>query len=234
LNISYRTTFLLLCTLLAGACFRASAQAIPLNKYGLPVVSTPELHRQLCAADSNLILMNVQTYIPGIRSDIRYATSDNFTRQVLYPRSAVYLRLPAAKALKAIQGELGKKGLGLLIFDGYRPYSVTEKMWEIVPDDRYAADPRSGSGHNRGVAVDLTIVDLRTGKPLAMPTDFDDFTEKAHHDYVPADSAVAAHRRLLKSMMEQHGFVPLPTEWWHYVIRDAKRYPLTDLPFDKL
>lgn len=212
----------------------AGAQEIPLNKYGLPVVNTASLYRALVAADSNQALIDLKTYIPKIRTDVKYATTDNFTHQVLYPQADVYLRLPAAKALKAVQQELNGKGLGLKIFDGYRPYSITEKMWTIVPDDRYAADPHKGSGHNRGVAVDLTLIDLRTGKELPMPTGFDNFTEKAHHDYPLTDTTVMANRKLLRDIMEKHGFIPLPTEWWHYYLKDFERYALMDLSFQGL
>lgn len=235
MKINYRTTvkaaILFLYVILTNNIYQVYGQKIPLNKYGLPVVSTVALYRELAAADSNQTLVDVTAYIPNIRKDIRYATADNFTHRILYPYAAVYLRLPAARALKAVQMELNKKGLGLLIYDGYRPYSVTEMMWEIVPDDRYAADPHLGSGHNRGVAVDVTIVDLRTGKPVPMPTGYDDFTEKAHHDYAVPDSAMAANRTLLRSTMERYGFVPLPTEWWHYYLKDHKLFPLMNIPF---
>lgn len=234
MKIHYRFTFPLLFCLLANIVHIASAQTIPPNKYGLPVVNAVSLYRQLVAADSNQLLVNVSRFIPGIRKDIRYATVNNFTHEQLYTTAAVYLRLPAAKALKAVQQELNKKGLGLLIFDGYRPYRVTEKMWTIVPDAQYAADPRSGSGHNRGVAVDLTIIDLNTGKAVNMPTDFDDFTEKAHHDHVLTDSTVAANRELLRDVMEKYGFTPLPTEWWHYVLKNANQYPLMDILFEDI
>lgn len=111
------------------------AQQIPLNHYGLPVVNSPALYRQLVAADSNQQLVDVTRYIPGIRTDVRYATTHNFTQQVLYPHTRVLLRLPAAKALKAVQQQLSTRGLALKIFDAYRPYAITEKMWTIVPDD---------------------------------------------------------------------------------------------------
>lgn len=238
MKINYSTVFkpviLLLYVMLTNNIYSAFAQQLPLNKYGLPVVNNVKLYGQLVAADSNQAFVNITTYIPNIRKDVRYATAANFTRQVLYPQAAVYLRLPAAKALKAVQMELNKKGLGLLMYDGYRPYHITEKMWQIVPDDRYAADPAKGSGHNRGVAVDLTIIDLHTNKPLTMPTDFDDFTEKAHHNYSVSDPAIAANRKLLRNIMEAHGFIALETEWWHYYLKDYKQYPLTDLPFSSL
>jgi len=222
----YAGWLLLLC-----CCEPAFAQDIPLNRYGLPVVNSAALYRQQAAADSNLRMVDLTRYIPGIRMDIRYATRNNFTRQVLYKHPKVLLRLPAAKALKAVQEALEPRGLGLRIFDGYRPYHVTEKMWEIVPDDRYAADPRKGSGHNRGIAVDLTIIELATGKAIPMPTGYDDFTEKAHYSYMPADTTVRNNRALLRSIMEKHGFRALETEWWHFYLPDVEKYPLMDIPF---
>ena len=211
---------------------RLFAQQIPLNRYGLPVVNSAALYRQQAAADSNQRLVDVTRYIPGIHTDVRYATTRNFTQQVLYPHPRVLLRLPAAKALKAVQQQLSARGLALKIFDAYRPYAVTEKMWTIVPDDRYAADPRKGSGHNRGVAVDLTLIQRSSGDTIPMPTGYDDFTEKAHYSYQPADTAVVANRALLRRIMEQHGFTALETEWWHFYLSDYQKYPLLDLGFD--
>lgn len=178
-------------------------------------------------------LVDLSKFIPHLKLDIRYATPHNFTHQVLYPRAVAYLKLPAAKALKEVQADLEKQGLGLLIYDGYRPFSVTEKMWKIVPDERYAANPAKGSGHNRGIAVDLTLYDLKTGKAVKMPTDFDDFTEKAHQDY-KADSIAAKNRKLLRDTMERHGFTNLTTEWWHFYLKDGHQYPLLNIPIEKL
>ncbi len=209
------------------------AQNIPLNKYGLPVVRNMALYRQQVAADSNQRLVDLTQYIPGIHTDVRYGTPDNFTHQVLYPHPRVLLRLPAARALKAIQAELRARGLGLLVFDGYRPYRITEKMWEIVPDDRYAADPRKGSGHNRGIAVDLTLIQLSSGMPVPMPTGYDDFTEKAHYSYQPPDSTVRANRAFLRRTMEKYGFSALETEWWHFYLVNPQEYPLLDLGFEE-
>lgn len=221
----------LLATLLWVVLSPASAQKIPANKYGLAVLSTRQQYDQLLKADSNQQLVNLEQYIPGIKKDVRYATTNNFTKQQLYTKTDVYLRLPAAKALKAVQEALRKKGYGLLIYDAYRPYHVTEAMFKIVPNDLYAADPRKGSGHNRGVAVDLSMVNLKTNKPVAMPTDFDDFTIKAHQNYVPADPVVTANRKLLRDTMKQYGFKGSSTEWWHYYLPDYKKYPLMDIFF---
>lgn len=231
-NCYYKKAAFLLAAMLA--CYNLAAQQIPLNHYGLPVVNSAALYRQQVAADSNQQLVDVTRYIPGIRTDVRYATTRNFTGQVLYTHPKVLLRLPAAKALKAVQQQLRAQGYGLKIFDAYRPYAVTEKMWTIVPDDRYAADPRKGSGHNRGVAVDLTIIKLATGDTIPMPTGYDDFTEKAHYSYRPADTTVLANRTLLRNVMEQHGFTALETEWWHFYLPDYRKYPLLNLGFDAL
>ncbi|NLR57112.1 M15 family metallopeptidase [Chitinophaga polysaccharea] len=221
----------LLLPLLGAITGQANAQKIPVNKYGLAVLNSPQQYEQLVKNDSTQQLVNLEHYIPGIKKDIRYATTNNFTKQRLYTRTDIYLRLPAAKALKAVQEALRKKGYGLLIYDAYRPYHVTEAMFKIVPNDLYAADPRKGSGHNRGVAVDLSMVDLKTNKPVAMPTDFDDFTLKAHENYTPANPAVAANRKLLRDTMKQHGFKGSSTEWWHYYLPDYKKYPLMDIFF---
>lgn len=222
---------LLLAVLLWAITGLASAQKIPLNKYGLAVLSTRQQYNELVKADSNQRLVNLELYIPGIRKDIRYATANNFTRQRLYTGTDIYLRLPAAKALKAVQASLRKKGYGILVYDAYRPYHVTETMFRIVPNDLYAADPRKGSGHNRGVAIDLSMVDLKTNKPVAMPTDFDNFTFKAHQRYIPSDPVIAANRQLLRSTMLQHGFKGSSTEWWHFYLPDYKKYPLMDIFF---
>lgn len=218
-------------TLLCAFLSQANAQKIPVNKYGLAVLSTRQQYDQLIKADSNQLLVNLEHYIPGIQKDVRYATTNNFTKQKLYTKTDIYMRLPAAKALKAVQEVLRKKGYGLLIYDAYRPYHVTEAMFKIVPNDLYAADPRKGSGHNRGVAVDLSMVNLKTNKPVAMPTDFDDFTSKAHQNYNPADPVVAANRKLLRDTMNRFGFKGSTTEWWHYYLPDYKKYPLMDIFF---
>ena len=223
------TILLLLTTLRWGL---ATAQKIPLNKYGLAVITTREQYETQVKADSNQRLVDLEKFIPGIRKDIRYATTNNFTHQKLYEGTAIYMRLPAAKALKAVQDELKKKGFGLLIYDAYRPYNVTEKMFKIVPNDLYAADPRKGSGHNRGAAVDLSMVDLETNQPVAMPTDFDNFTYKAHKNYKPADSKVLANRELLRSTMLKHGFTGSSTEWWHFYLPTYKRYMIMDVVFN--
>lgn len=184
--------------------------------------------------DSNNRMVSLTKYLQPLLTDFRYATQQNFTGKALYSNPEAFLRLPAAKALQAIQAELKAQHLGLKIFDAYRPYSVTVEMWKIVPDERYAANPAKGSGHNRGIAVDITLADLETGKELPMPSGFDDFSEKAHHDYIPADTLMMANRKLLRAIMEKHGFIALETEWWHYYLPGAAKYHLMDLDFEQL
>lgn len=184
--------------------------------------------------DSNQRMVDLQTLIPGIRFDLRYTTPQNFTGQKLYPNTrTTYLRLPAAKALEQVQARLSARGLGLVIFDAYRPYSVTVKMWNLIHDERFVANPEKGSGHNRGISVDLTICELSTGKLLDMGTDFDHFSEKARHDATDFPSIVLSNRSLLKSVMEEAGFRPYMDEWWHYSLPGSS-YALLDLSFKQL
>ncbi|MDB5230700.1 MAG: D-alanyl-D-alanine dipeptidase [Chitinophagaceae bacterium] len=213
----------------------SAQKKLPKNEYGLTVVS--KISDCKCtkkiAGDERLVPLN--RYIPGLITDFKYATMENFTGKALYKNPAAYGRQLLAKNLANVQKELEINGLSIKIWDAYRPYSVTKKMWEIVPDERYAANPANGSGHNRGAAVDLTLVDLRTGKELPMPTPFDNFTEKAHHDYQNLPEEVKKNRGLLRSIMEKNGFIALETEWWHYSLPDAaKRFDLLDIPFSVL
>jgi len=213
----------------------ANAQDTVLNKYGLWVItSNVQLQKTINKSPAKKMI-DLKAAIPGIVFDLRYATVNNFTHKQLYPAiTTTFLRKTAATALASVQKELNKKGLGLKIFDAYRPYSATEKMWELVKDERYAADPKKGSGHNRGIAVDLTIIDLVTKKELAMGTGFDNFTDSAHHAFTALPIQVLQNRLLLKTTMERYGFKALDTEWWHYSLPNAKDYELLDIDFAEL
>jgi len=188
-------------------------------------------------ADPNERLVDIRTVDPRILLDIRYATADNFTHRVLYPTARCLLRENVARRLAWVESDLALQGLGLKVFDCYRPRSIQYKLWEIVHDDRYVADPKKGSRHNRGAAVDLTLVDLRAAsgpRELEMPTGFDDFTEAAHRDYRGASTEALMHRRILQDAMERRGFTGLSTEWWHFDAKGWERYPLLDIPFDAI
>ena len=201
----------------------------------LEVVTNKKNYKQEVRKDEQQKMIELKWLIPGIIYDLQYATSNNFTGKKLYQQSRyTYLRLPAAMALKKVQAELQQQGRGLMIFDAYRPYSVTKMMWNLIKDERYVANPASGSGHNRGLSVDLTIVDLLTGKPLDMGTSFDNFTDTAHHNFKLLAPEVLQNRLLLKTTMEKYGFRALSTEWWHYSWPNTNGFKVLDIDFRKL
>lgn len=171
--------------------------------------------------------------------DMRYATTNNFSGKAVYPSARCFLRADVAKRLLAAQAALRKQGLGLKLFDCYRPFHVQERFWAIVPDERYVARPEKkdgvivvGSKHNRGAAVDVGLVD-KTGRELPMPSGFDDFTEKAHRDFQGAPAEALKNRATLEAAMAAQGFEPLPTEWWHFDGPDWQNYEMLDLPLPR-
>lgn len=174
-------------------------------------------------------LVNVRDLIPDIVFDLRYAGPGNFFQTKLYTTNECYLALPVVRRLAIVQDSLRSLGLGIKIFDGYRPRAVQYLLWEILPDSRYVANPASGSSHNRGGAVDLSLVHLDSGVELEMPTEFDFFGPEAGHDYMNLPANVIANRELLKTMMEQvGGLTSYVAEWWHYSYQPAGSYPLLD------
>jgi len=192
-----------------------------------PIVRDP----QAPAARELVDLASLQA---GFRFDLRYATPDNFVHATLYPVARAYLQRDAAKALVEVQRELAARGLGLKIFDAYRPLSVQQRMWDLIYDERYVSNPAINAGrHTRGTAVDLTLVD-RDGRELPMPTPFDDFTERAHRDAKGIDAEAAHDSQLLEEVMSKHGFLPYPFEWWHFDYRDWKQHPPLDVGIEKL
>jgi D-alanyl-D-alanine dipeptidase len=170
-------------------------------------------------------LVDIGTVAPGIRLDIRYATANNFTGTVLYPQARCRLRHAVAVRLARVQAALAARGLGLKVFDCYRPPSIQWKLWKLVPDPRYVADPRRGSRHSRGAAIDLTLVDA-AGAELPMPTPYDAAGEKSHRNYRQLPAELIRNRATLEQAMTREGFLPLPTEWWHFDAPDWQRYPL--------
>lgn len=213
--------------LLSLAC--ATSPATPPNRYGLTVVGDPVTYHELVRRNPDKRLVDLARAVPGVALDVRYATANNFMHEVLYPVARAFLRAPAASALADVQRELAPLGLGLKIFDGYRPYRVTERMWEPIRNPDFVADPAKGSRHNRGAAVDLTLIDLSTGAELPMPTPYDDFTSRARQDFLNLPPAVLTNRARLRDAMMRHGFAPLPSEWWHFDFHDYDRFELMDL-----
>ena len=204
------------------------------------VTSIYEISTKFSARDYDLV--ELITIDPTIVLDIRYATTNNFAGQQVYPSRRCFLRRVAAERLKFVQEELRVQGLGLKVFDGYRPFSVQEIFWSICPVLGYVAQPiraadgsmLSGSKHNRGAAVDLTLIDLITGQDLEMPSGYDDLSKKAHRDYAVMPPAAAQNCRLLEDIMVKYGFEPLPTEWWHFDLAGWRVFDLLDVSFDEI
>jgi D-alanyl-D-alanine dipeptidase len=205
---------------------------VPANQYGLRVVPDLPSYERIARGDPDKRLVDLGAL--GIPLEIRYATANNFMKKPLYPVAKAFLRAPAARALQAVQRELAGQGLGIKVFDAYRPYRVTEAMWEPIRNTDYVADPAKGSRHNRGAAVDLTLIDLRSGAELAMPTPYDDFTERAAHAFSDLPAEALKNRALLRGVMEKHGFQPLPSEWWHYDFSGWERFELMNVPLEAL
>jgi zinc D-Ala-D-Ala dipeptidase len=228
-NIKICCLFILL--LLSGT---VKAQNNKENPYGLKIISTVEGYRESIRNDSLKRLVDLEKTVPGIMLDIRYATSNNFTHKIVYTESIAYLRESAALALKEVQKELNKKGIGLKVYDAYRPYAATLLFWKITGDTLFVAAPWKGSRHNRGCAADVGLVDLKTGKDLEMPTPFDDFSAKAGAYYADLPQKAKENRDLLIRIMNKHGFSVFPSEWWHFDFRGWENYELMDLSFEEL
>lgn len=178
-------------------------------------------------------LVEVSRQIPEIVIDLRYATADNFTGKVLYPVSRCFLRASVVEILKGVQNDLRALGLRLKIWDAYRPHSVQKILWEIIPDERYIADPAKGSRHNRGAAIDATLVD-KEGAELEMPSAFDDFSERAHRHLKMATPAAKANFKIFDEIMAAHGFTGLRTEWWHFDAPGWERFGVLDVGLESL
>jgi D-alanyl-D-alanine dipeptidase len=232
-----RWTRLLLVMLLTTPLLPAvvKAQRDTYAKYGLKTINTLEEYRKLVSGDPQQEIVNLKDFIPGITLDVRYATANNLMHRPMYRTSAAFLRLPAAQALLAIEQQLRPMGYGLKVYDGYRPYKVTVAFYEAYRDTTFVASPYTGSRHNRGCAVDLTLIDLKTGKELFMPTPYDAFTKQASATWTEGLSEEALkNRKLLQDVMLQHGFVIYPSEWWHFDFAGWQNYPVTDISFEDL
>ena len=212
------------------------AQTTGPHAYGIHAVETPEAYLAAVKADSNQAMIELHDLDPTIVYELGYAGTNNFTGQPLYPTDTkhTFMRRPAAMALAAVQKELREKGLGLKIWDAYRPYSVTVAFWEKVHDERFVADPHKGSYHNRGTATDLTIIELATGKELRMPTGWDTMNDSAFQDNMNLPKDMIDNRELLRSVMVRHGFEIFQTEWWHFNWPHPERYDVLDIDFKTL
>src|SRR5262245_32425219 len=173
---------------------------------------------------------------PTIKLDIRYATKNNFLGKPVYEEARAFLQRPAAEALVRVNEELRPRGYGLVVFDGYRPWSVTKAFWDATPEDKknFLADPSEGSRHNRGCAVDLSMYELKTANLVEMPSEEDEMTERSQLKYEGGSAESRRLRGILKSAMEAEGFEVYEPEWWHYDYKDWRHYPIQNVAFDKI
>lgn len=181
-------------------------------------------------------LVDLARFDPRLILDIRYATVNNFTGEQMYAEALAFLQRPAAEALKRAHDRLLAQGYGMIIYDAYRPWGVTKRFWDVTPQDKkeFVADPARGSRHNRGCAVDVSLYDLKTSQPVAMPTDYDEFTERAYPNYAGGTEETRKHREILRAAMEAEGYKIYPSEWWHFDFPGFEKYRIMNLPFTEI
>ena len=179
-------------------------------------------------------LVELRKLDPTIKLDVRYATTNNFTHEKIYNLAKAYARKPVAESLKKAQADFSKLGVGIKIFDAYRPYKATVKFYEVYHDTTYVASPYRGSRHNRGCAIDMTIIDLKTGNELQMPTGFDSFKKEAWPTTPVKDPVIKKNRDMIISVMEKHGFKVNASEWWHFDFIGWKKYEVLDIDYEEL
>jgi serine beta-lactamase-like protein LACTB len=209
-----------------------------------PLRPVAELRKEALAAkppaekgdfrDANLV--DLAKLDDTIKLDIRYATDNNFLGTPLYTSAKAYMQEPAAEALARVHKRLAAQGYGLMVFDAYRPWSVTKIFWEATPEKEriFVADPSKGSRHNRGCAVDLTLYDRKTGKPVEMVGGYDEMSDRSYPDYLGGTSLQRWHRELLRHAMEREGFTVYEAEWWHFDYKDWKQYAILNKTFEEL
>ena len=180
-------------------------------------------------------LVRVLEINPNFVIDLRYATTNNFTKKIVpgYKLDTCFLRRQVAIDLSNALKEFMEMGYLLVILDAYRPHRIQYELWKLVPDPRYVNDPKKGSKHNRGCAVDVTLITINKKKVL-MPTEFDNFTEKALSNYMDLPEEAIKNRTLLRTIMEKYNFKAVSEEWWHFNHKDWQSYPILDIPFQAL
>jgi D-alanyl-D-alanine dipeptidase len=222
--------------------------ALMISRYGRAVATTVTLMILFAAAAAQdqppkeagpfrqPELVELKKLDPTIKLDIRYATANNFLGRAVYREARAFLQRPAAEALARINRSLRKEGYGLLVHDGYRPWSVTKLFWDSTPEDKkqFVADPSQGSRHNRGCAVDLSMYDLKTGKVVEMPSGYDEMSERSHIDYKGGTEGQRRVRDILRTAMEREGFAVYEPEWWHYDYKDWREYPILNIQFSEI
>lgn len=203
------------------------------NKYGLKATRYAE-YKESVKSNPEKELVNLEKFIQGILLDIRYATTNNFTKAKIYNLARAYARKPVAESLKNAQAEFNRQGNGIKIHDAYRPYKATVKFYETYHDTTYVASPYRGSRHNRGCAIDMTIYNLKTGKELTMPTEYDSFKKEAWPTTPVKDPVIKKNRNLIISVMERNGFKVNASEWWHFDFVGWEKFEVMDIDFEEL
>lgn len=225
--------FLLIFVLTLNAsvgCLRENSH----NPYNLDLIDSEKAYSKSVEEDQNNLMVDLESYIPRLVLDIRYATDSNFTGETIYTKPKAFVRKPVAEALLEIQNKLNNIGYGLKIFDAYRPYAATLKFYEVYPDTNFVAAPWKGSVHNRGCAVDVSLIDIVTQQELPMPTKFDDFSEKASLNYEELDPIIKANRDMLVKFMTENGFTSYEYEWWHFNFKDREKFKIMNISFEEL
>jgi zinc D-Ala-D-Ala dipeptidase len=210
-----------------------SIQVFGQYKYGLKPVQY-QAYLQTIKTNPDKELIDLEKFIPGLVLDIRYATKNNFTSEQIYNLPKAYARKPVAEALRKAQAEFNKLGYGIKVFDAYRPYAATVKFYEIYKDTTYVASPYRGSRHNRGCAIDMTMVDLKTGKDVPMPTEYDSFKKEAWPSTPVKDPVIKKNRDLIIAVMHKHGFKVNSSEWWHFDFIGWQKFEVMDITFEEL
>lgn len=210
--------------LLSGCSAGPAEESLP--ETWAAALPAPTQQVWVAAEPEDAVFVPVEDYLPGLLVELKYATEENFTGQVVYTFSTAYLRYGTVKKLAAVQSDLQELGLGLKLWDGFRPVSAQFRFWEICPDPRYVANPETSfSSHSRGNTVDVTLVDAQ-GREVEMPTGFDDFSAKADRDYADCTPEAANNAEILEILMEKHGFSGYKREWWHFTDKDE--YPVEE------
>lgn len=223
---------------------RAFQEFIRETGFSFEYVCYNKLHQQVTVKIVSLNknkkadLVELIKVIPNLVLDIRYATTNNFTGKVVYPQARCFLLKDVAMALAEVQKELNKQGFGIKIFDGYRPLPYQKILWDIFPDKNNIADPAKGCNRNSGTTVDVTIIDLKTGQELVMPSDYNDMSDKKKRHYDTMSVEAKKHCKLLEDVMTKHGFVPMPYAWFYFNFKDCEdhpgMYPLLDISFEEI
>ncbi len=221
--VAVHRIFLLVC--FASSIMLVSCKSTQLNSSKSPA------HLDIAKEKDSNAFVNLRNYSGDFVYDMKYATSDNFLKEKVYPCGECFLRVKTVKALLQANKSFLEKGYRIKIYDCYRPKAIQKKMWKIVPDANYVADPKKGSIHNRGGAVDISLVDA-SGKELEMGTKFDFFGKEASHNFTEFSTEILTNRKLLKETMLRHNFKSFDSEWWHYNLNGSNKDEVSNQKWD--